>query len=136
MKLIFVGLLSLMVLGCSKSNETETLLICEGERTSPLEGVGGKERQTFTISKVGDKVTKVKTEHSTYTLEKVNINKDTNKKPVYLQLIVEPDKLVLRAEITEDKRTNKTELFNTGAYKSSRTLNWSKGQCTVAQKPF
>jgi hypothetical protein len=111
-------------------------LICEGERTSPLGGVGGKERQTFTISKVGDTITRVKTDHNTYTLEKVNINKDTNEKPIFLQLSVLPDKLVLRTEITEDKRTNETVLFNTGAYKTSRTLNWSEGQCTVSQKPF
>jgi hypothetical protein len=120
----------------AKEAETETLLVCEGNATSLIAGFGGKVRQTFTITKLGDKVTKVKTEHDTYALEKVDVSTKDNKGPIYIQLIVEPDKLILRTEITEDKRTSETMLFNTGAYKQDQMLGWVEGQCTVAKKAF
>lgn len=132
-----MAILALAISGCSQPiTETETLLVCEGDATSLIAGFGGKERQTFTITKLGEKVTKVKTEHDTYTLEKIDVSTKDNKGPIYKQLIVEPDKLILRAEITEDKRTSETVLFNTGAYKQDQMLGWAEGQCTVAKKAF
>lgn len=129
--------LVLSVQGWSSSAvAAETLLVCEGEAKSIVRGMGGKQRSTYTITKIGGKVTKVKTEHATFTLEKVDISTKDNKGPIYLQLMVEPDRLILRAEITEDKRTSDTVLFNTGAYKQDQTFGWAEGQCSVAQKAF
>ena len=137
MKTIFPAFVAFALIGCTQPiTETETLLVCEGDATSIIAGLGGKDRTTFTITKIGDKVTKVKTEHHTYTLDKVDISTKENKGPIYIQLVVESDKLVLRSEITEDKRNSETILFNTGAYKQDRMFGWAEGQCTVSKKAF
>jgi hypothetical protein len=125
--------------GCSQpATETETLLICEGDGTSliALPGGNGKDRLTFTIIKIGDKVTKVKSDHGLYTLEKVDASTKEHKGPVYVQLIVEGDKLILRTEVTQDKVTRNTILFNTGKYTQDRVFGWSEGQCSVGKKAF
>ena len=124
--------------GCSQPiTETETLLVCEGDAQSIIAGLGGKDQQTFTITKLGDKVIKVKAEHQTYTLDKIDVSTKENKGPIYVQLIVESDKLVLRSEITEDKNNRDTVLFNTGKYEQDRGLfGWAKGQCSVGKKAF
>ncbi|MDP2829542.1 MAG: hypothetical protein Q8O37_13150 [Sulfuricellaceae bacterium] len=138
MKKAISAVVVLTLFGCSQPvTETETLLVCEGDATSIIAGFGGKDRQTFTITKVGDKVTKVKSEHQMYTLDKVDVSTKENKGPIYIQLIVESDKLVLRGEITEDRNNRDTILFNTGKYKDDRGLfGWVEGQCSVGKKAF
>lgn len=120
----------------AKEAETETLLVCEGTYTNVFTSNRSHQQQAFTITKVGDKVTKVKAPEFTYTLEKVNKSTNSNKGPIYAQLIVEPDKLILLVEVTEDKRTDSTTLFNTGAYKQNLISGLAEGQCTVAMKAF
>lgn len=121
--------------GCSPST-TKTLLLCEGEATSLVAGLGGKDRKTYEITKTGEKVTKVKSEYRTFTLEKVDVSTKENKGPIYVQLIVEPEKIILRTEVTEDKRMQETVLYNTGKYKDERWVGWSEGQCTTGKKAF
>ena len=136
-ELICLQVSALIFAGCSQPvTETETLLVCEGKASSIIAGMGGEDRQTFVITKLGDKVIKVKTEYELYTLERLDASTKENKGPIYKQLIVEPEKLILRTEITEDKRKSETILFNTGAFKQDRMFGWSEGQCTVAKKAF
>lgn len=135
LKLIVIGVVINALSGCSPSI-TESLLICDGDVTSLISRVGGKEKIMFEITKTDEKITKVRSEYQTYTLEKVDARNKDNKGPVYIQLIVEPEKIILRTEITEDKSTNDTIIFNTGKYKSERFWGWAEGQCSVGKKAF
>lgn len=121
-----------------KANEeaSETLLVCEGYSSSVVPGMSGKERVTFVITKVGGKVTKVKDELLTYTPERAKMSVSGINDPIYSQLIIESDKLVLRMENMASKNTGETVLFNTGTYKHKLSLGNSEGQCTVAEKAF
>lgn len=116
--------------------ETETLLVCEGYTTSLMAGMGGKEQETFIITKTGDRITKVKTQHFTYTLEKADANTKNNSHPIYNQLIVEPEKLILRTENTESKNTVETIIYNNNSYKKNLVFSRTEGQCTVTNKAF
>ena len=140
MKKMFVKIFSsasiaIFINGCTPS-PTETILVCEGDAVSLIGGLGGKERSTYEITKTGDKVVKVKSEYRTFTPEKVDVRKPENKGPVYVQLIADPDKLTLVTEVTEDKRTYETVIFNTGKYKVNRLFGWSEGQCSAGKKAF
>ena len=120
----------------AKEETSDTLLVCEGYSSSLVPGMSGKERKTFIITKLGDKVTKVKEEPFTYTLERGEISTSDDKAPIYSQLVIEPDKLILRIENTGSKNTVETVLFNTGAYKQNLPLGSAEGQCAVAKKAF
>mgnify|MGYP001044711291 CR=1 FL=1 len=143
MKTVFALFAVMVLMGCNQSKndikiekEVETLLVCEGVSQSIIAGLGGKQQTTFTLVKVGDKVVKVKTRHYTYTLDKVDVSTANNKGPIYIQLIADGDKIILRNEVTEDKRSLDTVIFNTGAYSQDQTLGWSEGQCTIGKKAF
>lgn len=126
------------ILGCSQQPKTiETFLVCEGVTPDWIVKYAGvpneKRRQTFTITKEGNKVTKVKSEYWTYTIDEANMRKG------YGQIIVEADKLILRREIkSKDSLTNETELFSSVKYSDTNTriLLFTEGTCTVSSKIF
>ena len=143
MKAVILLFIAMALAGCNQSKteakvekEVETLLVCEGSATSMIAGLGGKQQTTFVITKMGDKIIRVKSQYNTYALDKVDVNTKENRGPVYIQLIVEADKVILRTEITEDKRKMETVIFTTGAYKQDQAFGWSEGQCTVSEKAF
>jgi hypothetical protein len=119
-----------------KEEISDTLLVCEGYASSLVAGMGGKEQPTFVITKVDGKVTKVKDNLFTYTLEKAEINRKEGQPPIYSQLITEQDKIILQIENTGSKNTVETVLLSTGAYKQNLVFSSSEGHCTVAQKAF
>ncbi|MBK6928401.1 MAG: hypothetical protein IPH15_13000 [Comamonadaceae bacterium] len=118
--------------------ETETLLVCEGERKSFIQGTSENIRETFIITKLGGKVTKVKTENDTFTLDKV---RDSVKegKVTTKQLIVESDRLIFRYEGIEGNKISNADaiLFNTGKYTMDRGVFMKvESMCTVGKKAF
>ncbi len=133
----YIAMLLVLLAGCSKPpQETETILVCSGTKSSIIAGVGGESKTNFLIYKIGDGVVRVKTEHSEFTKEKKDVRTPNHKGPVYIQLLVEPDKLILRTEVTEDKRTSDVEIHNTGKYIANYALSMEQGQCTTQNKAF
>lgn len=119
-----------------KEETSETLLVCEGYFSSIVQGMSGKERVTFVITKLGGNVTKVKGELFTFALDRAEVSVSGINDQLYSQLIVESDKLILRIENMASENTVETVLFNTGAYKHELPLGGSQGQCTVSEKAF
>lgn len=146
MKFFLPALITIVLAGCSQSSsdskpqsqpEIETLLVCNGNLTSFIAGFGGPTTQSFIITKVGGKVTKVKSGDSTFKLDKVDVATQKNNGPIYLQLITEEAKLILRAEITEDRVNRDTVIFNSGAYTEDRGMaGLADGHCNVSTKAF
>ena len=116
----------------------ETLLVCQGQTSSYMASLRGpeQEQRRFTITKDGSRVVSVKTDTDLFTHERTDVRKSNGKGPVYRQLLVEPGKLILRYEITEDQRNADTIIFDTGRYTFTAIAYTSEGQCTVAQKVF
>ena len=56
------------------ANDTDTLLVCDGHKSSYIEGLGGPERRTFVIQKKRDKVVSVRTDSDVFTLDRVNVS--------------------------------------------------------------
>ncbi len=131
------GLISvaLALSGCAPS-VTNTFLSCDIQVTSALPSIGGKQKQTFEITKSDGKVTTVKSEYRTYTLERTDVRSKENKGPVYAQLILEPGKIILQTEVVEDKKTYRATIYETGKYKDDRLFGWGEGHCVVSQKAF
>lgn len=134
----FIYLVAALILtGCSQPpQETETLLVCSGTKSSAITELGGEAKSNFLIYKSGDRVVRVQTEYAEFTGEKKDVRTKDHKGPVYRQLLIETDKLILRTEVTEDNRTLDTEIYNTGKYIAKYAMTWEKGQCVPQKKAF
>lgn len=118
--------------------DTQTLLVCIGKGSSYFGGMGGGTiRHSYTLTKSGDQVISVKAGDSTvWTLKKTNVKTKDNKGPVYRQLVVEKDRLVLRTEVTEDNRSAVTIINNDGGYYAELALSAVSGHCSVSKRIF
>ena len=116
----------------------ETLLVCQGTKQGFLSGRdSGPQKRTFTIVREKDKVVSVKTDYHTFTLTRVNVASSESQPPVFRQLVIEKDQLILRMEYpSENNRIADTVIYSTGRYQEIAIDGASKGQCTVGQKVF
>lgn len=119
----------------AQTNE-ETYLVCEGQMKNVLYGDVTHGVVPLTIFRVDGKITSVATERLKFTLEKVDISTKEHKGPVYVQLIVDEEKLTLRMEVTETSRVADTVLKNSGQYTEQRMFGVFSGRCAPGKKLF
>jgi hypothetical protein len=133
--LVFVA--SIIFTGVTHAqSEEETYLLCEGKIKNVMTGYESTEVKPLTLFKVDGKVKRVLKDGKAYTLEKVDIRRSEHKGPVYIQLIVDEDKLTLRMEVTETSQVADTVLYNSGSFKERRMFGAFSGRCAPSQKVF
>lgn len=126
---------SFLLLSCNLAMAQQSVLICEGQRSSIVNGFGGAEIETITLTKVSGKVVKaVDKQGNVYTAAKQREKGEGN--PVYTQLLVQPDQIILRVENSGMGRTFDLTISNTGAYRSENPMGTSVGICTPRAKAF
>lgn len=128
---VIVFLASLYVMTCNAASAQTTVLVCEGQKSSVVNGFSGADSTTVTITRVGGKV--VKAVESAYGY--VFTTKKIQDKPgVFSQLIVEKDRIILRTE--NEGRVYDIAISNTGAYQRDYPLSVARGQCSARAKMF
>jgi len=127
------------LVGCGQSipASQETLLVCEGTAFSFLTSTT-QDRMNVTLTKVNGKVVKAVSDVGTFTAEKVDVRTKENKGPVFNQLIIEADKIVLQWDVTEDTGSpvRKIIIKNSGDYERVVPGYTANGQCQIREKAF
>ena len=119
-----------------KALEVETILLCDGAVQSIIAGESRQEHLSITLTKVDNKVIKAKILDATYTLKKIDTRTPQDKEPIYRQLVIEPERIILRTEVPDVNNVGETVIENSGRYKADRWLGWSEGTCKATAKVF
>ncbi|MDG5469653.1 hypothetical protein P9J64_15125 [Deltaproteobacteria bacterium IMCC39524] len=133
---IAVTLLALMMIGCGPK-ETEQYLSCEAIFVSPIRssGTGSKSNFGFTITKLDDKVIKVKSNFGRVYTEEETIHQEEGKN-IALKLIVEDTRIKMHALFEGEERPIETIIDNSGGLNRSSYGGWFEGSCKVSAKVF
>lgn len=113
----------------------EIVLVCEGRGSSIIRELNAQNTTNIKITKTGGKVIKAVEGDDTFTPKKLT-PKDPKLAHITRQLIVEPERIILRTENNSEGKVYDTTIENTGAYIQQFRFGETRGQCTARKRAF
>lgn len=122
-----------------KSKPEVSLLVCKGQSISSLAYFRGEHIIDIVLTKQDGKVVKVvitNQKDGLYELERRNSQREAGNKPIYHQLLIEPDAIILRTDVTQDNAVYFFVIKDTGDFEYTSIVRVTKGRCEVKSKVF